>query len=365
MPCSGQSWGTEGERRDESRAPTESSRARAESGRCATADRVVLRSDSRCTISGRDIMSRDSSPQASATDRTIALEAVGVSKRYGRAVVALDQLNIQIAQGTITALVGPNGAGKSTLIKAWVGFERPSTGRVTVFGVDPFRDRKVTLPRVAYVAQTAAVYRDLTVSDHLHLVATLRATFDRAYAEQRLVQLGIPLEQRGGDLSGGQKAQLNLALALGTKAEVLLLDEPLANLDPLARREFLHVLTSALRDSGGTALLSSHIVTDIEQACDHLVVLGHGRVLLESGIDVALSSYEIVSKVTSHAATDHLALPVVGSFLDPKGGWVSLVRASPDVERTSRRSRPATLEEVVLGYLASDRAWSAIQATAA
>ena len=277
-----------------------------------------------------------------------ALEARGVAKRYGRRLLALDGLDLRVQAGTITALVGPNGAGKSTLIKAWVGFERPSRGSVTVMGVDPFRDRGAALARLAYVPQTASIYRELTVADHVELASTLRRGFDRAYATRRLGQLGIPLAQRAGELSGGQQAQVCLALALGTRAEILLLDEPLASLDPLARREFLYVLTDSVRSSGGTALLSSHIVTDIEQACDHLVVLGGGRKLLDQTIADAIAEHAILEGVTAASAPDG-----VGWFFDPRGGRVTLVRARSGATHADRR--PATLEEVVLGYLASAR----------
>jgi ABC-2 type transport system ATP-binding protein len=286
------------------------------------------------------------------TNGTIALAAHGVAKRYGRRILALDGLDLEIRAGTITALVGPNGAGKSTLIKAWVGFERPSLGRVTVMGVDPFRDRKAVLARVAYVPQSPSLYRELTVADHLDLVETMRHGFDRSHAINRLEQLGIPLSQRAGDLSGGQQAQVSLALALGTGAEILLLDEPLASLDPLARREFLYVLMDAVRGLGRTALLSSHIVTDIEQACDHLVVLGAGRKLLDRAIVEAIAEHAV-------AVGAPLTSPppgAVGSFFDPRG-HVTLIaaRAAPDAEASGTEVRPATLEEVVLGYLAAGR----------
>lgn len=290
-----------------------------------------------------------------AADEAIALEARGVAKRYGRRVLALDGLDLRIRVGTMTALVGPNGAGKSTLMKAWMGFERPSKGRVTVMGADPFRDRGRALARIGYVPQTAAVYRELTVADHLDLVETMRRDFDWAEASHRLEQLGIPLDRRAAKLSGGQQAQVNLALALGTGAEILLLDEPLASLDPLARREFLFVLTDAVRTAGRTALLSSHIVTDIEQACDHLVVLGGGRKLLDCGIAQAIGDHAVAVHDGHVGASDMPRPNAVGSFYDPRGGRVTLVRTATAGHEVHDDLRPATLEEVVLGYLASAR----------
>jgi ABC-2 type transport system ATP-binding protein len=266
------------------------------------------------------------------------LEARGLAKRYRRGVWALGGIDLAVPAGGITALVGPNAAGKSTLIKTWVGFERPTRGSVTVAGVDPWRDRQAALAHLGYVPQSPSLYDALSVDDHLLMAEQLRPGFDRAYAAARLAQLGIPRSAQARQLSGGQQAQVALALALGTRAEILLLDEPLASLDPLARREFLHVLTDAVRSDGATALLSSHIVTDVEQACDNLVVLGVGRVLLHASITDALGS---------HAVSLAPRPDAVASFAEADGSLLSLVCGEGD--------RPATLEEIVLGYLASAR----------
>jgi len=273
-------------------------------------------------------------------------EAQGVGKRYRRRRPwALKDVDVAVPAGSITALVGPNGAGKSTLIKAGVGFERPSAGRVLVDGVDPWRERGRAIMKVGYVPQSPSLYRELTVEEHVLLAASLRPRFDRELARRRLDQLAIPLTSRADELSGGQQAQVGLALALGTRAPVLLLDEPLASLDPLARREFLHVLVDAVRTDGSTALLSSHVITDIEQACDRLLVLGGGRKLLDLSIAESIAAHRMVD---SRAPGDD----VVGTFMDTDGSQVSLVRAGPG---TAPRGRPASLEEVVLGHLAAGR----------
>ena len=267
------------------------------------------------------------------------LEARGLAKRYRRGVWALGGIDLALPAGGITALVGPNAAGKSTLIKTWVGFEKPTRGSAAVMGVDPWRDRSRALANLGYVPQSPALYDGLSVDDHLDLALQLRPGFDRAYARDRLAQLDIPATAGARSLSGGQQAQVSLALALGTRAPILLLDEPLASLDPLARREFLHVLTDAVRVDGATTLLSSHIVTDVEQACDGLIVLGVGRVLLNDSVASALAGHAISASERTDA---------VASFASADGSRISLVRGAGD--------RPATLEEVVLGYLASSRA---------
>jgi ABC-2 type transport system ATP-binding protein len=277
------------------------------------------------------------------------LETHDVGKRYGRRRWALRHVDIAVPDGSITALVGPNGSGKSTLLKAWVGFERPTEGHLIVDGIDPWRDRGGAIERIGYVPQAPSLYRELTVDEHVALARTLRPGFDPAIARRRLDDLDIPLTSRADELSGGQQAQVGLALALGTRAPVLLLDEPLASLDPLARREFLHVLVDAVRSNGATALLSSHVITDIEQACDRLLVLGAGQTLLDLSVAGAIAEHVVIEAPAPGEAMGPITGTVVGLFPGSSGERLSLVRG------TARDGRPATLEEVVLGHLAAAR----------
>ncbi len=268
------------------------------------------------------------------------LEARGLTKRYGR-TWALRDLDLTIAGAGVTGLVGPNAAGKSTLMRMWMGFERPTEGIALVNGLDARRNRRQVLRNVAYVPQAAALYDALTVDEHLILAGRLRPGFDRGLAQRRLDQLRIPTRSPARRLSGGQQAQVVLSIAIGTRARVLLLDEPLAHLDPLARGEFLAIVIEAA-DEGRTVLLSSHNVSDVERACSSIVVLGIGRVLLDSAIEAALKSHAVVSRGA-------IAPDTVGP-LDGRGdGQLTLIRSAPT------GSRPATLEEIVLGYLASAR----------
>lgn len=282
----------------------------------------------------------------SADEPGMALEARGLSKRYGRGSWALRDLDLAIPFGGVTALVGPNAAGKSTLIRSWLGFERPTEGEVRVAAVDPNRHRSDALACVGYVPQMAQMYEALSVQEHLDLVGRLRPQFGASIAQDRLEELGIPLQARGRELSGGQQSQVILAMALATQAPILLLDEPLAHLDPLARREFLRVVTDAVAGGRGTALLSSHVITDVEQSCDRLLVLGQGRVLLHCTIDEALSQHSVtISPVAPEADS-------IGTFAGPDGRTVELIAQPPDADEGRRT---ATLEEVVLGYLARGR----------
>ncbi len=277
------------------------------------------------------------------------LETRDIGKRYGRRRPwALRHLDLEVPDGSVTALVGPNGSGKSTLLKAWVGFERPTEGHLTVDGVDPWKDRAGAIRRIGYVPQAPSLYRELTVDEHVDLAETLRPGFDRSLALKRLDDLAIPHASRADELSGGQQAQVGLALALGARAPVLLLDEPLASLDPLARREFLHVLVDAVRAHGATVLLSSHVITDIEQACDRLLVLGGGRMLLDLSIAGAIAEHRVLDGSDPGSADGPGSL--VGVFPGPSGERLSLVRGVGD------HGRAATLEEVVLGHLAAARA---------
>lgn len=266
------------------------------------------------------------------------LVARAVVKRYRR-TVALADVTLAVPAGALTALVGPNAAGKSTLIKTFVGFERPNAGGVTVAGIDPFRDRAAALAHIGYIPQTPSLYRELTVADHLDQAARLRPGFERGAAVDRLSALGIPARSRGTELSGGQQAQLILAIALGTGADILLLDEPLASLDPLARHEFLVLLADIARERQATVLLSSHIVGELAGVCDRLIVLGVGHVLYEAAVADALASHRVIDEPTGPE--------VVAAFPGADGRMHGLTRA--DV------GTPATLEEIALGYLASGR----------
>ncbi|MEW5991265.1 MAG: ATP-binding cassette domain-containing protein [Chloroflexota bacterium] len=278
-----------------------------------------------------------------------AIETSGLSKRYRR-TWALSEVDLRVEVGGITALVGPNGAGKSTLLKLCVGFERPTAGAVRVWGIDPTRDRAGAVRSLGYVPQDPSLYRDLSVLDHIRFAESLRPRFDLPHAQARLRQLQIPLSVTPAELSGGQQAQVSLAIALGTRAPVLLLDEPLANLDPLARREFLTVLGEAVRADGATAILASHVVAEVEPVCDRLLVLGLGHVLYHETVADALASHWVSSEAEAVAART----PRVALFPDRAGSLQALVRATPS-DDAEPPGRPASMEEIVMGYLASGR----------
>jgi len=276
--------------------------------------------------------------------RPSALRAHGLTKRYRRTrPPALDGIDLDITTGGITALVGPNGAGKSTLIRCFLGFERPTRGFVTVDGIDPAHHRPKALARIGYVGQEMGLYRRLTADEHFELAATLRPHFDRAGAGERLAARDIPRSVPTVELSGGQQAQIALALALGTRAPVLLLDEPIARLDPLARRDFLTTLRDAVSADGTTVLLASHIIGDLEGVSDSLMVLATAAVMFHGSIEAARSGHAVVP-ATDEIAPDEL----VATFTGLTGRRMSLVRRSGTGD--------ASLDDVVLGYLAAANA---------
>ncbi len=277
------------------------------------------------------------------TDQAPALETRRLSKRYGRSgVLALDAVDVSIPEGSITALVGANGAGKTSLIRCWLAFERPTDGMALVGGVDPQFGRKAVIDMVGYVSQSTGLYRGLSVNDHLELACSLRPGFDKQAAAARLNQFQIPLRQHAGTLSGGQAAQLAVAIALGAHARVLLLDEPLAALDPLARHELLNVLHDEIHARGATAILSSHIVSDVTEVCERIVILARGRVMLDGRIDAALSSHRLVGDPVPGSST-------IAAIARPGGERRWLIRSE------SPTPPHPTLEELVMGYLAASR----------
>jgi ABC-2 type transport system ATP-binding protein len=272
------------------------------------------------------------------------LETEALTKRYRRTVAVRD-LTISVPEGGVTALLGPNGAGKSTLLKMCVGFERPSRGQLRVLGVDPTRRRAAALRGIGYVPQSPSLYRDMPVESHLRLARAIRPGFDIEHARGRVAALGISLRATAGRLSGGEQAQVSLAIALGTRAPLLLLDEPLASLDPLARREFLEVASDAARAGDVTIVLSSHVISEIESVADRMLVLGEGRVLFQDTVAASLTNHRVLD---DGAVLD--GLDVVSKF--PGEG-----KARHVLIRTADASigRRGSLEEVIVAYLALGR----------
>ena len=278
---------------------------------------------------------------------TMALEASSLGRRYG-GTWALRDCSLSLPTARVIALVGPNGAGKTTLLHLATGLLQPTSGSISVLGEAPGANPEI-LGRVGFVAQEMPLYRSFTVSEMLRFGEELNPTWDRNLAIGRLESLSIPLTQKVGTLSGGQRGQVSLAIALAKRPELLLLDEPLAALDPLARRDFLAALMESVAEHGVSVVLSSHLVSDLERVCDHLVVLRNGRVAVDGDIGGLVRSHRLVSG-PRHTG----AIAGVGQVIDRTDTdrqTVALVRTDGPVLDPGWEVRGVDLEEIVLGYL--------------
>jgi len=221
------------------------------------------------------------------------LEANGLGKRYG-STWALRECTLAVPEGRVTALVDPNGAGKSTLLNLAVGLVAPSAGKVTVLG-GRLPGSRPALDGIAFVAQDAPLYKNLSVADMIYVTRNLNRRFDRRYAEDRLAELEIPAKRKAGKLSGGQQAQVALTLALARRPRLLVLDEPVAMLDPIARHDFMATVLAAASADGVSVLLSSHVLTELERVASYLVLLSCGRVRLAGEVEALLATHHLGS----------------------------------------------------------------------
>jgi ABC-2 type transport system ATP-binding protein len=289
-----------------------------------------------------------------------ALSCAGLGKRYGSRW-ALRDCSLAIPSGTVTALVGPNGAGKTTLLQLAVGLTRPTSGDVRVFGLSPRRDAAAILPRLGFVAQDHPLHKGFTVAETLKLGRKLNPSWDDAFALDRVQTLNLPLGQKVGKLSGGQQSQVALTLALAKRPELLVLDEPVASLDPLARREFMQSVMEAVAESGMTVILSSHIVADLERVCDHLVILSTAEIQLAGPIESIVASHRVLTGPRSDPATVARVHRVIRESHTPRQTTL-LVRANGHVYDACWELHEVDLEEIVLAYLGYDGATAAAPA---
>jgi ABC-2 type transport system ATP-binding protein len=279
---------------------------------------------------------------------TAVLRTEALGKRY-RGRWALSDCTLSIPAGHVTGLVGPNGAGKTTLLSLAVGLLQPTTGEIEVCGGRPAASAE-QLAKVGFVAQDTSTYAGLTIDEHLRLGARLNPRWDDTVARSRIRRLGLDPAQKAGKLSGGQRAQLALTLGLAKRPELLVLDEPVASLDPLARREFLQVLMEAVAEHEVNVLLSSHVVSDLERVCDYLVVLVESEVQVEGEVDTLLTSHH---RLTG-PRRDEGRLPadqqlVWGSHTERQSTLV--VRSTAPILDPAWTVTGLGLEDLVLAYL--------------
>ena len=291
---------------------------------------------------------------------TTALQTAGLGKRYGRRW-ALTGCTLSIPAGRVVGLVGPNGAGKTTLLHLATGLLEPTTGTISVLDAQP-NSGPDQLARFGFLAQDSPTYARLTVSQHLQMGAWLNPNWDGEFASRRVQDLGLDPRQRTGTLSGGQRAQLALTLAVAKRPELLVLDEPVAALDPLARREFLQTLMEVVAGGGVSVVLSSHLIADLERVCDYLVVLVSGTVALDGDVEQLLSEHH---RLTG-PRRDSTALPGNVTVVEQSHAekqTTLIVRSGERILDPAWTVTPLTLDDLVLAYMRQARDHAAAPAS--
>jgi ABC-2 type transport system ATP-binding protein len=282
---------------------------------------------------------------------TTIVETDGLGKKYGRRW-AIQDCTLAIPAGKVVLLVGPNGAGKTTLLNLAVGLLAATSGTISVLGGSP--GHAAQLGRVGYVAQEAPLFARLSVAKHLLMGAWLNPTWDDELAESRIRHLGLDPRQRAGSLSAGERAQLALTLAIAKRPDVLLLDEPVASLDPLARREFLQSLMEVVATQGLSVMLSSHLVADLERVCDYLVVLVASRVRVAGDVTALLASHHQLSGPRRYPTRLPGAQEIIEESHTDKQSML-MVRTDDAVLDPHWAVKPVTLDDLVLAYMRQAR----------
>ena len=276
------------------------------------------------------------------------IETSGLGKRYGN-TWALRECTLAIPAGYVAALVGPNGAGKTTLLNLAVGLVAPSAGGVTVLG-GRVAGSPAALDGIGFVAQDTPLYKNLSVADMLHLTRNLNRRFDQAAAEARLAELDIPLKRKAGRLSGGQQAQVALTLALARRPRLLVLDEPVAMLDPVARHDFMAMVLTAAAADGVSVVLSSHVLTELERVADYLILMSRGRVQVAGEVDDLLACHRMLTGPAAEADR-YTERPVVQASRAAAQAHLLVRATADDPVPAGWEVHQVGLEELVLAYL--------------
>ena len=292
----------------------------------------------------------------SSLDGAPAIETSGLGKRYG-SVWALQECAITVPQGHVTALVGPNGAGKTTLLRILAGLSAPTTGEARVLGRAPTQSEDF-LSSIGYLAQDVPLYKRLSAEDHLQMGAHLNHRWDATAARERLAALKIPTDRPVATLSGGQRAQVGLGLALAKRPQLLLLDEPVAALDPLARREFLSSLAEAVADGHLSVVLSSHLLHDLERVCDHVILLANARTQICQDIDDVVMSHRVLVGPRRNIDNVEPTLDVIKATHTTKQTRLLVHLNGPLLDPVWEVSEVG-LEDIVMAYMDQDDSLSA------
>ena len=274
-----------------------------------------------------------------------AIETHGLGKRYRRTWAVRD-CDLTVPAGQVTALVGPNGAGKTTLLRILAGLAAPTAGTATVLGAAPGSPQ--ARAAVSAIDQTVPLYRHLRVAGQLAAARALNEQWDADLAAQRLSALGIATSARVGKLSGGQQAQLALTMALARRPRLLLLDEPLASLDPLARQDVLGWLMTCVAEDGLSVVFSSHVIPELERIASYLVVLSAGRIQVAATVDSLLDTHLALTGPADGVDDLYDQVEIVTA---QRAGRQAVVLARTGAAPAGWAARPVTMEELVLGYL--------------
>jgi ABC-2 type transport system ATP-binding protein len=278
-----------------------------------------------------------------------AIKAVGLTKRYGRHL-ALSGCTLDIPSGRVVGLVGPNGAGKTTLLQLAAGMLTPTAGSIEVLGGRPATGA-AQMAKVGFVAQDTPTYASLSVAEHLRFGASANPWWDQPAAEERIAQFGLDPRQKAGRLSGGQRAQLALTLAIAKQPQLLVLDEPVASLDPMARREFLKGLMSFTAERTASVILSSHLVSDLERVCDYLIVLVASQIRIAGDVDDLLAGHFRLTGLRRDLADLPDGVEIIEESHVERQSTL-IVRADVPLHGTSFIVEQLTLEDLVLAYMA-------------
>jgi ABC-2 type transport system ATP-binding protein len=279
---------------------------------------------------------------------TAAIEARNLGRMYG-SNWALQDCTLDIPVGRVTGLVGPNGAGKTTLLNLATGMLRPTSGSIRVLGGVPGRGTE-QLRKVGFVAQETPVYAGLSVADHLKLGQHMNARWDAELAAARIRELKLDPKRKAGRMSGGQRAQLALTMALARRPELLILDEPVASLDPLARREFLERLAAATQGTQMSVVMSSHLVSDLERICDYLVVLVASRIQIAGPVTDLVAGHHLISGPSVEPGALPGDAEIISSVRN-LGQTTVMVRAAAAPQHPAWTVTRPNLEDVVLAYM--------------
>jgi ABC-2 type transport system ATP-binding protein len=283
-----------------------------------------------------------------------AVQTNGLGKRYG-SFWALKDCTISVPRGSVTALVGPNGAGKTSLLKLLVGLNSPSAGDVVVLGQSPSQSTSY-LSSIGYLAQEIPLYSQFTAADHFAIGKHMDVNWDNELAVKRLQELRIPLDRKVGKLSGGQRAQVGLAMALAKRPQLLLLDEPVAALDPLARMDFLTSLAQAVTDADGelTVVMSSHLLADLERVCDRVIILAAGETQLCENIEHTLETHKLLVGPKGQQPNND-GYRVIKETHSPTATHLLVRLEQPKHNLPGWHIRNVDIEEIVLAYMGQNK----------